>query len=214
MNFKTLTAAGALVLAAVGMSSALPVTYTFDNITNTIADNAAIGEAQLSMTVDEIDNDVSFTFNNVGPAASSITDIFFDDDVPLLTFKAFQYSGAGVSFVPGNPDANLPGGNNPAFAFSSDYSYDPESKGGVAKNGVNQGEWLKILFTGDLNKVQAALNDKSMQVGIHVQAFSINDGSESFINNPPTSVPEPSSVSMMLLGFSMLGGFAFFRRKK
>jgi hypothetical protein len=31
---------------------------------------------------------------------------------------------------------------------------------------------------------------------------------------PTTSVPEPSSVSMMLLGFSMLGGFAFFRRKK
>jgi hypothetical protein len=50
---------------------------------------------------------------------------------------------------------------------------------------------------------------------LHVQAFP-NGNSASFINNPapPTIVPEPSSVSLILIGFAILGGFTFYRRKK
>jgi hypothetical protein len=53
--------------------------YTFNCITNN-AQSCAIGEAQLSVNVQAAGaNQVSFTFNNSGPLASSITDIYFDE---------------------------------------------------------------------------------------------------------------------------------------
>ena len=55
--------------------------YSFYNITNNDAGDAAIGEAQLSVDVtDNGGNQVLFTFLNSGPEASSITDVYFDDN--------------------------------------------------------------------------------------------------------------------------------------
>jgi len=53
--------------------------FGFDCITNNNATDCTAVEAQLSMTVTEVDsNTVSFVFTNSGSLASSITDIYFD----------------------------------------------------------------------------------------------------------------------------------------
>src|SRR5690606_38181450 len=76
-----------IVTALLSIASALParaaeITLSFFNITGNSAVDAGIGEAQLSVTVRSIDgspNQVDFVFTNSGPAASSITDIYFED---------------------------------------------------------------------------------------------------------------------------------------
>ena len=58
--------------------------YGFTNITNNNAGDLAIGEAQLFVEVTEFAlGQVLFEFSNTGPAASSITDAYFDDGTLL-----------------------------------------------------------------------------------------------------------------------------------
>lgn len=88
----------------------LALSYGFQNISGNNAVNAAIGQAQLSVDVVDLSgNRLSFTFTNTGSAASSITDIYFDDGTsPLLSLPlSFVYgTGTGVSF---SANANPPG---------------------------------------------------------------------------------------------------------
>jgi len=137
-------------LAIIGLAALLLVSgraeankYTFNNITNNNAEDAAIGEAQLFVEVTEQGTDkVKFYFTNIGLAASSITDVYFDDDVPLMVFVGFEES-TGVDYAVGASPGNLPGGNDPYF-FSSNYDYD--SAAPAQPNGVNPGESLGIIF--------------------------------------------------------------------
>lgn len=202
-----LLAAFGIVLVA-GHASANE--YGFINITNNNATNAAVGEAQLKMDVTQQGSNISFLFTNSGPYASSITDIYFDDDVPLLTFQGFTAS-TGVNFSVGATPLNLPGGQ--AYHFTSNYSYDSQSP--TQPNGINPGESLQITFgtTSNFNGIISAIDNSSLQIGIHVQGFS-NGGSESFINDPPVttnSVPEPSILLCLIFGIS---GLMFIRRFK
>jgi hypothetical protein len=194
--------------------SALAIqTYGFDNITNNNATDAAIGEKQLSMTVESFGvNQVLFTFSNAGPFASSITDISFDDTNPyLLSFSGFKNNNTnGVSFkVDDGKSQVLPGGNGSPYNFIVDYSYDSNSKpGGVMTNGVNPSESLGIIFNyangSDYSSLLAALNNDTFRVGIHVQGFA-SGGSESFIDTPTT--PEPGTIFLLGLGVAGLFGF-------
>lgn len=230
MNKQLLTGAVAVGTLAIGsLLQAAPAealnltTFGFRNITNNKPIDAAIGESQLFVDVLETtnSNQVRFNFRNVGPLASSITDVYFDDGELLSIAQIINSSG--VDFSQGASPGNLPGGNTINFQTTAGFSTDSNSP--VQPNGVNPGEVLGVLFNlqngKTFNDVINAMNlsllnpDKDilggLRIGIHVQGFQ-GGGSESFVNSTPipsTPIPTPALLPG-LLGMSV----AALRKKK
>lgn len=183
-----------LVLAAVSVwLSPLPaqaVPLGFYNITANNPDDAAIGEAQLWVDVLPADSGrVSFTFHNNGPAACSITDVYFDDG--SLLGLAEIINGPGVSFSRGASPPNLPGGNtlDPPFVVTRCFLADSDPP--VQPNGVNPGEYVVLVFDllpgKTLADVLQDLISTGLRIGIHVQGYA-SGGSESFVNTEPLCI--------------------------
>ena len=123
---------GGLVTPRAASADAL----NFSCISDNSAANCGTLESQLRMDVFGLLNLVNFKFENLGPNASSITDIYFDDsNPPLLYGSAIIVNGAGVKFVSGCSPGDLPSGGSAGFA--SDYCAESSSKGGTQPNGVN-----------------------------------------------------------------------------
>lgn len=202
----SLTLPASLLLA--GSASAVPV--TFFCITGNSAGDCAIGEAQLSAEVTDVGGmQVLFDFSNSGPAASSITDVYFDDGTLLgiaglidADDAALGSTGdAGVDFSQNASPPNLPGAN--AVGFQTTAGFLADSDPPAQPNGVNPGEMLGIVFDlqtpGTFADVIAELTDGRLRIGLHVQGFA-SGGSESFVNHP---VPEPGTA--LLMGLGLLG---------
>lgn len=209
--------AGVALSVGLFASAANAVTYTFSSVSNNLAGDVAIGEAQLSLEVlDAGGGIVSFTFANAGPSASSITELYWDDSTSVLSaFRnptPFTYSGAGLAFSIGATPPNLPSGNTATPAFSADFAADSDSP--EPHNGVNPGESVTAYFTynSSFDSVIAALDNSDLRVGIHVTAFA-SRGSESFMNNPPSVVPVPAALPLMLSAFG-IGAFVTRKRRK
>lgn len=206
---------GALLICG-GRAQAALVTYDFGCISTGVAAECAVGAAQIRMDVRDtaLDNSalvgqVLFVFRNVGPAQSSITDLYFDDGT-LLGIASVQNIGSGVDFSVGASPGNLPGGNSLTPKFTATAGFTADSNPPTAPNGVNPGEQVAVLFNlvSGLSyfNVLSALNGQTvdldgvpaLRVGVHVQAFASGE-SASFVASP---VPLPASALLLLGGLS------------
>lgn len=196
----------ALLLAAASPASAAAL--GFGCISNNIASDCTIAEAQMSVDVtDPGAGLVLFTFSNVGPAASSITDVYFDDGSLLGIALVINY--AGVDFSQIATPGNLPAANNASPPFVTTAGFSADSNPPVQPNGVNPGQMLAIQFNLQGGQTYAdvlsELADGTLRIGIHVQGFS-SLGSESLV-----SVPEPAAFGLLGLG---LGALALRRQRR
>lgn len=213
-------------LLVLGAAQAHALRFSFENITNSIASDAAAGESQLYMVIDPVDDteQVLFTFgvdDNTDPYADMfIEGIYFDDDGTLFSFDYFNES-PGVQFT-GNEEetvspGDLPGGQalDPPFIATRKFSADADAPS--PQNGINPGETLGMAFSlqdsldydGLIRSLSLGGNDGGLRVGLKVQGFE-SGGSEGFVNN---SNPVPEPASMLLLGSGLMGLAVIGRRK-
>jgi hypothetical protein len=184
----------ALPLLAAAPSGA--VTLGFDCITNNLAGDCTIGEAQLTVDVtDPGGGQIAFTFLNVGTEDSSITDVYWDDG-SLLGIASITNTPGFVEFSSPASPGNLPGANNADPDFETTAGFSADSDPPAQPMGVNPGETLVVIFSLQGGQTFAdaidELTDGRLRIGIHVQGFE-SEGSESFVNHP---VPEPGTAAL------------------
>jgi hypothetical protein len=187
--------AGALLWLAPGSSQAL--TLGFGCITDNLASDCAIGEAQLTVEItDQGGGVVRFHFRNSGPEASAISEIYFDDG-SLLAIAAVV-DGPGVDFEQDASPPDLPGGENVVPPFQVTEGFLAQAEPSPAQNGAGPSQWVAIDFTLQGGQTYADVLDDldtgALRIGIHVIAFD-SEGSESFVN-----VPEPAASLLGLCG--------------
>lgn len=182
-------------------------TLTFYNISHNDPGDAAIGESQLSVDVIDDGGNVTFTFQNSGPEASVICEIYFDNSI-LMSFVGIDESLPQVDYknyqIGSVAPGNLPAGNaiSPPFMATMTLSIEPTNP--EPKWGVGPGEWVSLTYSLQAGKVyQDVLNDLAsgdLRIGIHVQAYD-SGGSESFIaQTDGAPVPEPATMFILAAG--------------
>lgn len=194
------------LLAALWLLVASPasaLSLGFECLTNSIAGDCAIGEAQLSVDVTDLGGgQVGFTFQNAGPDASKISEIYFDDGT--LLGIASVIDGPGVDFEQGANPPDLPGGQNASPPFNVTAGFLAQSQPSPSQNGVGPGEWVTIVYDlqggGTFADIVDDLTNGDLRIGLHVIAYT-SGGSESFINVP---VPEPGTAVLVAGGLALL----------
>lgn len=214
-----------MLVGAAAPSHAGLVSFDFRCISPGVAAACAAGQSQFVMEVTDVfsgssTGQVLFTFRNTGTAASSITDLYFDDGT-LLGIAAVQNS-TGTNFAQGASPGNLPGGNSLTPQFQTTAGFSADSNPPTQPNGANPGEQIGIVFNTVNGKtlfdVVAALKGETfgengapaLRVGLHAQGFAGGD-SASFVNNQGAVVPLPASALLLLCGLGPM--LAFLRRK-
>lgn len=212
--------AAAMAVAAGPLSAA---TLNFHCITNNNMSNCATGVAQLQVEVTSHGigtgaggtDQVLFKFTNTGGAASTISEIYFDDGTLLGLAALIDRDTTGLStvdFSQGASPPDLPGGSSISPAFNVTAGFLADADNPAPTWGVSSGEWLGVVFDlqagGDFADVIAELTDGRLRIGMHVISFA-NGGSESFVNNP---VPVPAAFWLFASG--LVGLAAVSRRRR
>lgn len=205
---------GAVAITAVLGSANLAYAelFSFTRITN----NAGVNiEDQLFLAVtdatDGFGPKATFTFSREGPdGENAIADVYFDDGT-LLGISTWD-SSDGVSFTPPATPGDLPGGDG-FFNTTQQWSFDADPP--VEHNAIDSDvEWLAITFNLLSGQTFAdtiqALNDGSLNVGLHVQAIGSDDWSDSHTTSAPP-VPVPGAIALGVVGLGMIG---VLRRKR
>jgi hypothetical protein len=228
----SILAAGSISASWLIATPAQAAVFGFDNISHNSSINEDVGERQLSFDVTDASggenltsSQVLFKFNNKGDIASSITQIYFDHNklAPLLKgVSSITPSGTGVSFAAeARGNLNLPAGNN--VGFTADFGVKANTP--TSQKGVNPGEYVSVLFDLEQNvklkNILDALASDTFRVGVHVQAFASNGGSEAFVSNPVAIVPKkPTPVKRKvpegttILALAMFGATSWKLKKK
>jgi hypothetical protein len=219
---KTLIAFIVLAFTLFCVTVKAGLTYSFTQIVEpgdspTQLVDGDIGQTQLFVELTDMGNQVEFMFTNIGPQASSITDVYFDDGT-LLSIAFITGMSGLVEFTQYASPPDLPGGNNvsPPFVTTAGFSADSDSP--IQPLGVNPGEFLSIKFDlqddGVFDDVFNELASGELRIGIHVQGFN-SGGSESFINNGIVDdngkIPAPGAFVLCGIGIVYVN---WLRRRK
>ncbi len=182
------------------------------------ANEAAIGEAQLKLTITDLMNGMaSFTFTNTGTQDASVTRIYFENDANSLGSVDSTSMSAGVDLRlnTGPGPNNVPAGNELTPAFDADLRF--KAKASPSQNGIRPGEFFTAVFnlTTDFAALENAFyNTDNDRIALHVQSIGQTDGSESFFAKPggkTNVIPTPSAVG---LGLGLIGLASARRRRQ
>lgn len=189
---------------------------------------------------DESGNTIAqFLFKNIGPKASALSEIGFEDGTLLARGTAAGgYIDAGGTLVVDSTRVSFAEQKNyPNFGFQFDTSslFSIGANNPAPNDGLNPGEWLAVKYTLQTGKTYQNLLDAleagkdgrdpdpnnpgrytSLRLAIHVIAFG-DGGSEKLLYSPqpqnPNPVPAPPAIVLAGLGVICIGGFARLRRR-